>query len=90
MLVPRWRPLVVAAVALAGCRDASSSVVPETPLGQVARDWLTAHNRDEGHAMVHFTIENRGTGPITHMLHLVQMSTTALPDLVQYWKRRGA
>ncbi len=22
-----------------------------------------------------------GSGPITHMLHLVQMSTTALPDL---------
>lgn len=28
-----------------------------------------------------------GNGPITHMLHLVQMSTTALPDLVAYWKR---
>jgi hypothetical protein len=28
-----------------------------------------------------------GNGPITHMLHLVQMSTTALPDLVRYWKR---
>ncbi|APR78643.1 Hypothetical protein A7982_03990 [Minicystis rosea] len=26
-----------------------------------------------------------GNGPITHMLHLVQMSTTALPDLVAYW-----
>ncbi len=28
-----------------------------------------------------------GNGPVTHMLHLVQMSTTALPDLVKYWKR---
>lgn len=28
-----------------------------------------------------------GNGPITHMLHLVQMSTTALPDLVRYWGR---
>ncbi|MFT3770740.1 MAG: hypothetical protein QM820_35400 [Minicystis sp.] len=28
-----------------------------------------------------------GNGPITHMLHLVQMSTTALPDLVAYWRR---
>jgi hypothetical protein len=28
-----------------------------------------------------------GNGPVTHMLHLVQMSTTALPDLVRYWKR---
>jgi hypothetical protein len=27
-----------------------------------------------------------GNGPITHMLHLVQMSTTALPDLVARWK----
>jgi hypothetical protein len=27
-----------------------------------------------------------GNGPITHMLHLVQMSTTALPDLVAWWK----
>lgn len=26
-----------------------------------------------------------GSGPMTHMLHLVQFSTTALPDLVQYW-----
>jgi len=29
-----------------------------------------------------------GTGPYTHMLHLVQFSTTALPDLVKYWKKR--
>jgi hypothetical protein len=28
-----------------------------------------------------------GNGPVTHMLHLVQMSTTALPDLVERWKR---
>ena len=28
-----------------------------------------------------------GTGPVTHMLHLVQMSTTALPDLAQHWRR---
>ncbi|HRI71612.1 MAG TPA: hypothetical protein PK156_45580 [Polyangium sp.] len=26
-----------------------------------------------------------GSGPMTHMLHLVQFSTTALPDLVHYW-----
>ena len=24
-------------------------------------DWLFAHNRGEGHAMVHFTVENRGS-----------------------------
>jgi len=28
-----------------------------------------------------------GSGPYTHMLHLVQFSTTALPDLVKYWGR---
>ncbi len=28
-----------------------------------------------------------GNGPITHMLHLVQMSTTALPDLAARWRR---
>jgi len=28
-----------------------------------------------------------GTGPYTHMLHLVQFSTTALPDLVKFWKK---
>jgi hypothetical protein len=26
-----------------------------------------------------------GNGPMTHMLHLIQFSTTALPDLVHYW-----
>jgi len=26
-----------------------------------------------------------GSGPMTNMLHLVQFSTTALPDLVHYW-----
>lgn len=30
-----------------------------------------------------------GNGPITHMLHLVQMSTTALPDLVRYWGKNA-
>lgn len=29
-----------------------------------------------------------GTGPYTHMLHLIQFSTTALPDLVKFWGRR--
>lgn len=28
-----------------------------------------------------------GTGPMTHMLHLIQFSTTALPDLVKYWSK---
>src|SRR6188474_660060 len=37
-----------------------SSVIPETSLGVVAKDWLFAHNRGEGHAMVHFTMGNLG------------------------------
>lgn len=45
---------------LASCRDGSPAF-PETPLGQVGRDWLAAHNRGEGHALVHFTTLNRGT-----------------------------
>jgi hypothetical protein len=28
-----------------------------------------------------------GNGPVTHMLHLVQMSTIALPDLTRRWER---
>jgi hypothetical protein len=41
-----------------GCR--SPSVVPDTPLGRVATDWLTAHNRGEGHAAVHYTLTHKG------------------------------
>jgi len=50
---------------LFGCRDAGSAVFPETPLGVTARDWLAAHNRDEGHAVVHFTMVNRGSAPMS-------------------------
>jgi hypothetical protein len=53
------------AVIVAACRDAASSVFPETPLGRVGRDWLAAHNRAEGHAVVHFTMVNRGSGPMS-------------------------
>jgi hypothetical protein len=37
--------------AIFGCRGAP--IVPGTPLGRVAIDWITAHNRGEGHAAVH-------------------------------------
>jgi hypothetical protein len=50
---------------LMGCRDAGSNVFPETVLGRAGRDWLAAHNRREGHAVVHFTMINRGTAPMT-------------------------
>ena len=52
-------------VLLASCRDAASRVFPATPLGRMGRDWLAAHNRAEGHAVVHFTMVNRGSAPIT-------------------------
>jgi len=48
-------------------------MVPLTPLTEVHRGGLHVRGYD-------------GNGPITHMLHLVQMSTTALPDLVARWK----
>jgi hypothetical protein len=50
-----------------------SKMVPLTPLTEVHRGGLHVRGYD-------------GNGPITHMLHLVQMSTTALPDLVERWK----
>ena len=52
-------------VLLASCNDAASRVFPDTPLGRTGRDWLAAHNRAEGHAVVHFTMLNRGSAPIS-------------------------
>jgi len=48
-------------------------MVPLRPLTEVHKGGLHVRGYD-------------GNGPITHMLHLVQMSTTALPDLVAYWR----
>ena len=45
-------------------------------------DPLTEAHRGELHVRGY-----GGTGPYTHMLHLIQFSTTALPDLVAFWKR---
>src|SRR3954469_16601745 len=45
-------------IALVGCRD--GAVVPDTPLGHVAADWLAAHNRAEGHAGVPYTLTHQG------------------------------
>ena len=59
------RLALLATLVAASCRDASSSVFPATPLGRMGRDWLTAHNRGEGHAIVHFTMVNRGTAPMS-------------------------
>ena len=61
-------PLRLAAcsvVLLASCNDAAARVFPDTPLGRTGRDWLAAHNRAEGHAVVHFTMVNRGAAPIS-------------------------
>jgi len=49
-------------VLLFGACRAGSPGFPETPLGYVGHDWLAAHNRGEGHAVVHFTMVNRGSG----------------------------
>jgi hypothetical protein len=46
---------------VASCRD---RVLPTTPLGDLAAGWLHAHNQGDGHAMVHFTLVNRGTAPM--------------------------
>ncbi len=51
-------------------------MVPLPPLTEAHRGGL--HVRGYG-----------GNGPVTHMLHLVQMSTTALPDLVARWSTMG-
>ena len=55
---------LLASVLLLCCRDAASAVIPETSLGAAARAWLFAHNQGDGHAMVHFTLENRGSAPM--------------------------
>jgi hypothetical protein len=51
-----------------------AQMVPLPPLTEAHRGELHVRGYD-------------GNGPVTHMLHLVQMSTTALPDLVARWKR---
>jgi len=47
-------------VFLLACRGGAPDF-PDTPLGHVGHDWLAAHNRAEGHAIVHFTMVNRGS-----------------------------
>jgi len=60
MPVARVRLVLPLALLLDACRDASPAF-PETPLGHVGHEWLAAHNRAEGHAVVHFTMLNRGS-----------------------------
>jgi hypothetical protein len=59
MTVALARLLPSLVVLLVSCRDRAPTF-PETPLGHVGHDWLAAHNRAEGHAIVHFTTLNRG------------------------------
>ncbi len=49
-----------------------AQMVPLPPLTEAHRGELHVRGYD-------------GNGPVTHMLHLVQMATTALPNLVRYW-----
>ena len=56
--------VALAALAIAGSVAACSkgaAVIPETSLGAFAKEWLFAHNQGDGHAMVHFTMGNRGS-----------------------------
>lgn len=45
---------------LGGCSPRQAPVIPDTALGKTATEWLFAHNRGDGHAVVHFTTRNRG------------------------------
>jgi hypothetical protein len=55
---------VLSFVLLLACGSAASPVIPETSLGTAAKEWLFAHNQGDGHAMVHFTLGNRGSAPM--------------------------
>ncbi len=60
--------------------DAMKNVLPNAHMKSL--EPLTEAHQGELHVRGY-----DGSGPFTHMLHLVQFSTTALPDLVNYWKR---
>jgi hypothetical protein len=42
------------------CASPGASLIPKTPLGQTATEWLFAHNEGDAHAAVHFAARNRG------------------------------
>lgn len=75
---------VAIVIAAFGCGDAASKIVPSTPLGESAKAWLFAHNRGDGHALVHYTLGNRGTGA----LNGAQFDSTVF-DGVQFSKTVG-
>src|SRR5215471_1790200 len=56
--------LLAPLVLLLACRGGMPDF-PETPLGHIGHDWLAAHNRGEGHAVVHFTMLNRGSAAMS-------------------------
>jgi hypothetical protein len=58
--------------------EAMKNVVPNAYMRPL--EPLTAAHQGELHVRGY-----DGAGPMTHMLHLIQFSTTALPDLVRYW-----
>ena len=61
MTLARVRLALPLLLLVGSCRQGQADF-PETPLGHVGHDWLAAHNRGEGHAVVHFTMLNRGNG----------------------------
>ena len=60
MTVARAGLMLPLLLLVGSCRRGEAGF-PETPLGHVGHDWLAAHNRGEGHAVVHFTMLNRGS-----------------------------
>ena len=64
MTTVRARRVLPLILLLGSCRDGSPGF-PETLLGHVGHDWLAAHNRGEGHAVVHFTMVNRGSAAMS-------------------------
>lgn len=58
--------------------EAMKNVVPNAYMRPLSA--LTEAHQGEMHVRGY-----DGSGPMTHMLHLIQFSTTALPDLVHYW-----
>jgi hypothetical protein len=70
-----WQPMPKLATMVGVLPKAQ--MVPLPPLTEVHKNGLHVRGYS-GHM------------PVTHMLHLVQMSTTALPDLVEHWKRPAA
>jgi hypothetical protein len=75
---------IVSCVLLPACRDAASSVIPTTPLGQFATAWLRAHNLGGAHALLHFMLTHPGRVQMTP-----SQEDSALQESVRVAQRQG-